>query len=900
MAAHNSNCHRARALRAASVGGLDDDAGSPHACHLCAIVDPAGFLSPTYAPMDDSVPRPLFHPHTLLPMIDVLSFGLGGAGALAGHTLLTRWREHRTAPQGLADLLQWGFLVDDGVILQKDGALLAGWSYRGPDIDAATPAELQQLTHHLNDALLPLTDRWMLHVDAVRRPARPYVASVFPNAVTALIDDERRDAYHTEGLHFETEYVLTVTYLPPADAMSRLGQWFVRGADPISLAWSRVLAHFDAALDTLQRRLSSVLSLERLTSEALLSHLHGCLTGLWHPIQRPPHGSYLNALLADQEFVGGFEPRMGAHHLRTIAIHGFPHVSQLEQVIPVSTLPLAYRWSTRILPLGTRTAEQFIKRHQLTWFKKRKGAGAWLREMTSSQLVRDATDALTHHRSGAVRFCFTTQVMVVMDRSATLVEQHAQEIVNTLQDAGFTARVETVNSVDAFLGTLPGHGYPNVRRPLLSTTNIVDFLPVTSVWPGLAENPSSYFPPHSPPLLWARTQGSTPFRFHLHDSDVGHTLVVGRTGAGKSTLVGLITAQFQRYPNANVFVFDVGYSAWTLAQAAGARHYDLAAGNVDALAFQPLAQIHDERERIWAAEWIETLCTLQGVKITPVLRERIEIALALLAQNDSPHRTLSELLIHLQHPDLVAALMPYTTRGSYGTLLDAVDDALLDGRYQVFELRHLMDLDDKILIPTALYLFHRMEQRLDGSPTLLVFEELWAALMRSVFADKIAQWLLTLRKQNAAVLLVAHSVGQLAAVPNRHVLLESCPTRIFLPNPDAVARDTAAQYADLGVNAREIDIIARAVPKRHYYVTSPRGRRLVELGLGPLALSLLATPRGMSAELARQTIHQLIEQYGALWPAEWFRRRGLSQWATRFLTWQSSHSGDSDHAFSSQ
>ncbi len=832
--------------------------------------------------------------------MDPLSLTVGASAALATAAGVSRLAEHRTAPAGVADLLNWTFLVDDGVVLQKDGSLLAGWSFRGPDLTAATPEELQQLARHVNDAVLPLTDTWMVHVDAVRRPATAYPASVFPSAITALIDEERRSAYAIRGEHFETEYVCTVTYLPPPEALSRVARWFVRGASTGAVDWAQLLATFSATLSALAQRLSAHLTLERLDSEALLRHLHRCLTGLAHPVRTPPHGAYLNRILSDQELVGGFEPRIGPHAIRVVAVQGYPRASQVGQLDGLAALPFSYRWSTRILPVSSRVAATLIRRHQLTWFKKRKGVAAWLRDMTTSaearrerddaafrdqdaeRMVQDAGDALAENASGQVRFCFTTQVVLVMERDPARADAVASEIVKALHDAGFAARIETVNALEAYLGTLPGHGSYNVRRPLVSSANVADLLPVTSVWPGLPENPSPFFPPHSPPLLWAKTDGTTPFRLNLHDGDVGHTLIVGRTGAGKSTLVGLLTAQFQRYANARVCVFDVGYSAWALAHAAGARHYDLAAGAVDALTFQPLAAIDDPSERTWAAEWVETLCAVQGVTMTPPLRARIEAALALVAQNPREHRTLTELTVHLQHPDLVAALRPYTMTGTYGRLLDATEDALLDGRYQVFELQHLMAMDDKILVPTALYLFHRLEQRLDGSPTLMVFEELWAALLRSVFADRITQWLLTLRKQNVAVVLVAHSVGQLADVPHRHALLESCPTRIFLPNPDATARETARLYGDLGLNAREVEIIARAVPKRHYYVAAPGGRRLIELGLGPVALAFLGTPPGMSAQDTRREIRSLIAQHGTEWPAHWLRRIGLAGWADRF------------------
>src|SRR2546426_5428023 len=153
---------------------------------------------------------------------------LGGAAAVRG---LGHWREHRAAPAGLADLLNWGFRVDDGVVLQKDGSLLAGWRYHGPDLSAATPEELDALSRHVNDALLPFTDDWMFHVDAIRRPAVAYAPSRFPDPVTQVIDDERRAAYAAQASRqFETEYFLVATHRPPPDVLSRAAAFFVQGA----------------------------------------------------------------------------------------------------------------------------------------------------------------------------------------------------------------------------------------------------------------------------------------------------------------------------------------------------------------------------------------------------------------------------------------------------------------------------------------------------------------------------------------------------------------------------------------------------------------------------------------------------------------------------------------------
>ncbi len=138
--------------------------------------------------------------------------------------------------------------------------------------------------------------------------------------------------------------------------------------------------------------------------------------------------------------------------------------------------------------------------------------------------------------------------------------------------------------------------------------------------------------------------GAMLFRLDLHESDIGHTLIVGKTGGGKSTLVGLLAAQFQRHRAAQAFVFDVGYSGWLLCQATGGQHDHVATDDQAGLSLQPLAEVDQPSERAWAADWIETVLAIQGVQPTPLMRERIDRALLLLAHGAREHRTLNNFL----------------------------------------------------------------------------------------------------------------------------------------------------------------------------------------------------------------------------------------------------------------
>jgi type IV secretion system protein VirB4 len=161
--------------------------------------------------------------------VSILLGGLAGTTAAAAAAAVRHNREHRPEPRGLSDLLNWAFLVGEGVILQKDGALVAGFRYRGPDLSSATAADVSALGSQLNDALLPFTDGWMFHVDAIRSPATAYPRGEFPDLVTTWIDAERRAAFQSSRPQFVSEYVLSVTHSPPRELFARAAAVFMHG-----------------------------------------------------------------------------------------------------------------------------------------------------------------------------------------------------------------------------------------------------------------------------------------------------------------------------------------------------------------------------------------------------------------------------------------------------------------------------------------------------------------------------------------------------------------------------------------------------------------------------------------------------------------------------------------------
>ena len=291
----------------------------------------------------------------------------------------------------------------------------------------------------------------------------------------------------------------------------------------------------------------------------------------------------------------------------------------------------------------------------------------------AQEMAADAEEAMGVAAAGDVQFCQYSANIICLDEDPQRLYESTRLVMKTIQNLGFSCRVEDINAVEAWRGSLPGDGYSNVRRVLLHTLNLADMMPITSVWAGLRENPSALMPKHSPPLLYAATSGATPFRFNLHVSDLGHTLIVGPPGAGKSTALGLIAAQWFRYPRAQVFAFDRGYSIWMLTEAMGGEFYDLAGPKTN-LAFCPLREIDDDADLTWAVGWIEALCELNGCTFAP--RHRNAVAEAVMQLRLSPTRTLTELSANVQDIEIREALQHFTVMGPLGSLLDAEYDDL--------------------------------------------------------------------------------------------------------------------------------------------------------------------------------------------------------------------------------
>ncbi|MGY2805594.1 conjugal transfer protein TrbE [Bradyrhizobium sp. USDA 4506] len=798
--------------------------------------------------------------------------------------------EYRHSSARLADFLPWAALVDEGIILNKDGSFQRTAKFRGPDLDSAVPAELVAVAGRLNNALRRLGSGWAVFVEAQRHSAGAYPPNSFPDVASALVDAERRAQFEEAGAHFESSYFLTFLYLPPEEGAAQAERLLYEGRDRTVGADAReVLRGFiDRTNRVLQLVEGFMPECAWLDDQETLTYLHSTISTRRHRVRVPEIPMYIDALLADQPLTGGLEPMLGSANVRVLTIVGFPGATTPGILDDLNRLAFSYRWSTRAIMLDKTDATKLLTKIRRQWFAKRKSIGVILKEVMTNEASTlldtdahnkaiDADAALQELGSDQIGQAFVTATVTVWDRDPDAADEKLRLVEKVIQGRDFTCMIETVNAVEAWLGSVPGHVYANVRQPPVSTLNLAHMVPMSAVWAGEARD--LHF--KGPPLLFGKTEGSTPFRFSLHVGDVGHTLVVGPTGAGKSVLLALMALQFRRYPDAQIFAFDFGGSIRAAALAMGGDWHDLGGalsdGDDKPVALQPLAWIDDPSERGWATEWLGAILAREKIEITPEVKDHLWSALTSLASAPIQERTLTGLSVLLQSNPLKRALQPYCLDGPSGRLLDAEFERLGEASVQAFETEGLIGTS---AAPAVLaYLFHRIADRLDGRPTLLIVDEGWLALDDEDFAGQLREWLKTLRKKNASIIFATQSLSDIDGSAIAPAIIESCPTRLLLPNERAIEPQITAIYRRFGLNDRQIELLSRATPKRDYYCQSRRGNRMFELGLGEVALAFTAA----SSKTDQAAITQLLAEHGpdGFVPA-WLQHRGVA-WATDLI-----------------
>jgi type IV secretion system protein VirB4 len=809
-------------------------------------------------------------------------------------------------PPILPDKLPWQALV--GPVRNTDGSLQLSFRLYGPDL-SGQPREVKgSAALRANNAIRRLGAGWVLYSEARRVPATDYPSSRFPHPLAQRIDDERRDWYLSPGRHFYSEYYLTLRYLPPMGKSSWVQELWVQGQAPTQTTSEQEhIRTFAAEAAHLAGLLAGDQMLKQLDASETLTYLHSCISHKRHKVAVPRYPLYLSYQLCDSAFRGGLDLQLGPHHLKVISISDFPDRSLAGLLQGLDNLGFEYRWTTRYIATPKHKAKKIMQRIQQQWFSQRKSTTSRIIEQLAGPqeaiLDSDAINkaqAIDHARQeiGAdiVGYGQLTDVIVVWDRDHGEAERRARVVEELINDAECVARIEELGAEDAWLSSVPGDVSHNPVRPMLSSLNRVHMLPgLLSVWSGPEWNERL----NGPPLFYATTGGSTPFRVSTHAGERGNVLVLGPIRSGKTALVGFSAMQFLRYRDARIVMFQVKGGGKCETLCLGGRYIDLGAMGPS---FQPYRDIHIRQELEYRQEWTCDRLEEGRIPVSVLVRSFVGNALDKLSRAPVAQRTITELINvmrslsakgertappkrgpqgiseglsdetkarRLWHLEICEALSYYC-----GGILDADHDTPLDASVQCLEWESFLENSPRLVPAVLTHVWHELDRGFTGDPVLFIVDEFNRLVSQELIVSRIDRVVRTYGFRNVAMVVATQAVEDILSVRIGPLLLQSCPTRILLPNGAALSSACRAAYEALGLTPEQIQTIAQARPKRDYFFQrESEGGRLFELQLEGMALEVSGRSRPEHLRL----MDQVLAAYGAkdFWRG-WLQTCGLS------------------------
>lgn len=733
----------------------------------------------------------------------------------------------KEAPAG--ERLPYLGFVDENVVLLRDGSLMLSLLVPGLNFETADTDELN--AHAATREVLlrsALDARFVMYHHVVRRRVNVELQAGLEDPLAAHIDARWRERLASGSLFVNDQFITLIRRPARGKAgwAERLGRMMKRRgserpeADPTELrALKAAGGAMIASLGAYSARLLGDYDGVAGSCSEVLELLSALYNGEMRPVRRPAEDTDLGLMLPYKRLNIGLD----ALELRGAGSSSFAALVSLKDY-PDSTaagltdallrLPQEMVLTETYAPSDRQVARERI---DLAVRRLRSADEEALAERREMQSARDALGV------GAVGFGdHHLSVLVRSDRLEALDEACAA-CAAALADAGAVTVREDVNLEPAFWGQFPGNEAYIVRRALISSANMACFGALHGFALGQADGNH-----WGEAVTLLQTTSSTPFFFNFHHGDLGNFSVIGPSGSGKTVVMNFLAAQAQKFAPRTI-LFDKDRGAEVFVRGIGGTYSRIAAGHPTG--FNPLALPDSAINRAFLRDWLGVLLAATGPEELAIIAAAVDAAYA----NDPALRRLSnfrELLAGSRRPqpgDLAGRLDAWIGTGEHSWLFDNAEDKLdLSAKTLGFDMTALLETP-RLRTPTMMYLFHRIEERLDGQPTMILIDEGWKALDDEVFAARIRDWLKTLRKRNALVGFATQSARDALDSKISTALVEQTATMIFMPN----ARARPEDYCDgFGLTGHELDLI-RTLPahSRCFLVRQPDASVVVRLDL---------------------------------------------------------------------
>jgi type IV secretion system protein VirB4 len=719
------------------------------------------------------------------------------------------WAREKSAGDHLPYLAQ----IDDHTVMLRDGRIMQVIALDGLLFETADTTELNY-RKSLRDSMLQAvgSSRFALYHHAIRRRVEPELEGAFPDPFSAALDAAWRGRLEAKRL-FVNDLFLCLIRRPlqgkggGADRFLRMFGRASRDARSAQLATER--RELDAARDVLLAALSQygarllgAYDTAHGPCSELLEYLSALYNGELRPVRLPEGdvGQYLpyrrvsfGARTAELSAATGNQRGF----VGIVAIKEYPGQTTPGMLDELMRLPIEL---TVTQSFGFVDRQAALSRVNLTLRRMRAADDEALSLRSELGIARDDL--------AAGRSAFGEHHLTVAVRGDTPedVDDGVAEVQAALTDLGLIAVREEMALEPAFWAQFPGNFSYVPRRGLVASRNFASLASMHNFPRGQATGNH-----WGEAVTVLETTAAGPYHFNFHHGDLGNFTVIGPSGTGKTVVLNFLLAQARRFDPRIIF-FDKDRGAELFLRAIGGRYDVLRPGEPSGL--NPLLLDDTPENRRFLVDWLSRLVAQPGQPLDVEELARLKDAVDASMGAPRAYRRLghfAQLLRGGTRPkagDLASRLAPWWGSGERAWLFDNAEDRTdLSERVVGFDMTRILD-DPTVRTPAMMYLFHRVEERLDGTPAIIVVDEGWKALDDEVFTGRIRDWEKTIRKRNGVIGFATQSAEDALQSRIASAIVEQAATQIFMANPKAQARDYMTGF---GLTQHEYDLV-RGLP----------------------------------------------------------------------------------------
>jgi type IV secretion system protein VirB4 len=762
------------------------------------------------------------------------------------------------------DRLPYARLLDESTVLLRDGSVMTALQVPGLlfETEDSEALNAHQATREVT-LRSTLDARFVLYHHVVRRRVEVELDAAFPDPLSRHIDARWRERLGSGALFVNDQFV-TLIRRPARGKAGLVERLQKKGrkakgsveADPKDIrALKAAATGLLAALSSYGAQLlGDYRGPQGGTNNEILELLSALYNGEVRPVRRPADDVDIGQMLPYRRVSFGLDAieQRGSGAPDFCAILGlkdYPEATSPGLLDALLRLPYEMIVCESYAPTERQTARE---RMDLAIRRLKSADEEAMAERADMLAARDALG------NGAVGFGDHHLTVLVRERDLGRLDDATAACAAALSDTGAIAVREDINLEPAFWGQFPGNEGFIVRRALISSANMASFGSFHGF--ALGSQSGNHW---GDAVTLLQTTSSTPFFFNFHHGDLGNFSVIGPSGSGKTVVMNFLAAQAQKF-SPRTILFDKDRGAELFIRGIGGTYDAIRSG--EPTGFNPLTLPDSPANRAFLRDWLGVLLKAEGPEEEATIAGAVDAAYG----NDPSLRRLKhfrELLSGSRRPqpgDLADRLMAWIGTGEHAWLFDNATDRLdMRARVLGFDMTALLE-NPRLRTPVMMYLFHRVDERLDGRPTMILIDEGWKALDDAIFAARIRDWLKTLRKRNALVGFATQSARDALDSRISTALVEQTATMIFMPNSRARAED----YCDgFGLTSHELALI-RTLPahSRCFLVRQPDASVVVRLDLSgaPEVLTVLS-----GRESAVRRLDLLRDAVGDA-PADWF------------------------------